>query len=281
MSVTKTQIPSVASSHNTKGALNLPEDFHLPSEGDLVELEKRSDELTKAFSKRIDNLDIDMSVEEKRITEEESRGFKGLGLDGGVIKTTMLAVEMKVKKMVTTARLSMDRNNSKDLDDMGKRLNTYGDTLSGLMSIYGSAQALLTAQHLGDPKRSEYRTQVAGLAPMALLTLAKLAKSTGNLPLAAEILMQNDNLPRASRSFSSQAFADDMVGKTHAKFLALHTKLQGAMVMVNNRRTEFRTGRVNSLARISSGLAQNAAGLRDPEDKPNGLEIAEAGERVK
>ena len=141
-------------------------------------------------------------------------------------------------------------------------MNSLRDDAMEAKAILTNPVALATVFGFGSPERNAVAIELNGLAPRALANLATVAVRTGNKAMVGALVVVNDKLPRAERSFSSQEVATavfgeeaEQAGKLIAEIDKLHAQSIAAV-----RETEGQP--LTPVERISHGLRHGGVAVQ-------------------
>jgi hypothetical protein len=132
-----------------------------------------------------------------------------------------------------------------------------------------SSLNLATLEGLGTPAREMYANQIANMNPASLRAVALQAEATGNRVLAAAVKTANDALPKDQRTFSSTQLADKLFGQEALEIWQSAVLTRNAVQRTVALLRQLESGRSNSIAKISRGLAAQSAGKRMPMPAAN------------
>jgi hypothetical protein len=252
----------------------------LPNDVEVDTLVSGAAELSASLAVFLDTLDGDARAKRDDFLEKTRAQFKGLqetipglgkvGPTNEQIKSVLLAAEKQAEKEASAYRREVCKANEARTNDTMKRLHDATERLGAFVRIYPSPQALLSVQHLSDPKRATYHANLQHAGPVELTTLARLAIQTGDRALAAAVLAKNDQTPRESRQFSSADFASRMVGKEHERYVTAHKQVASLFQSTRNRLWAMQTGKPVPLAeKVKQGLRDSELarrGVKKPTD---------------
>ena len=236
----------------------LPADFVLPNSTEIDTIVPKAQGLNVAFDALGNDIESRISARGEELLADYSKDLAGLGMSPVEMQAINKANEARVGKEAERFREGLMAFNGPQIDDQLRQLNTLNDRLTGLLKVYPSPQALLSTQHLGDPARTEYSSQVANASTAEVATLGRLAIATQNRALAAAVQGRIDAMPKDARPFTANEFAQQIVGKEHARFKLAADKVNNAFQNVINRKTELTKGKPFLHGRLKSALRTHA-----------------------
>lgn len=160
-------------------------------------------------------------------------------------------IEAEEIRVVT---LTIRQNSEKELDALLKEAGIAHTRAAGQRGFYASPVMTLNRLSLGDPRRSSYLDQVAGIGPAEAMHLGQWAVSTGNLALAAALVAKVDAMPAANRPYSGVALAEAMQLDEHRKAVEaikiVDARFQGVVIAIRT----WKTAKANPLHSVSLSL---------------------------
>ncbi len=141
---------------------------------------------------------------------------------------------------------------------MLKGLKAHADEAAAISAVYASPAMMLGRVALGEPKRTQYQTQLAEGGPVELETAARTAIMSGDMVLAAAVMTVIDRRPRDRRPFTVQAFAARVLGEVWKR---LNAKLKGIQLAYKSAVAadrEFVRGKADAITNLSLALSKKA-----------------------
>ncbi len=214
----------------------------------IAELASRLDALHGRTLKTIARLQADVETRKKEIA---SRWKAAPGLAAGDLA--------RFAQNETVAAVRQIRDNAvQELDKLLKDSGAPHAQLIGQRQFYDSPAKVLARAALGDPKRTEYLQQLQHAGPAELGSMAQLAVSTQNIPLAAAVLSLLDKMPTKERPHGPAEFAHAMQLDDYLKaqeWIKLgDLRLQGILVAIR----AWNSGRGNPLDTVQLALREQA-----------------------
>lgn len=262
----------------------IPEGFTIPSNEEIDSLVVKAEKLQTSFNTLSDGIEQTVATKHQEIKDAYSANTGNLqNITPGDIEGAMRVADAKADVEIRRFREGVIKLNEGAITDQLQQLKIAHDRVSSLLRVYPSPQAYLSAQQLGDPKRTEYLRQIEKAGPAEVATMARLALATGNRALAAAVQSKLDSMPKDARPFSGAEFAERIVGKEHSRFVLAAKRTNNAFQVAINRHRALAKGKGNSLETIKSGLRKAATnqyqqdkGLADfvaaPPHQPGGKE---------
>lgn len=220
------------------------------------QLSNRATETATAFQRKLEKLSA---------TVAEARDSYSREADDIIQSATSeerAAARAFAKKSAANKTANIHRqiiaNSESERAAMLKGLKAHADEAAAIAAVYTSPAMMLGRVALGDPKRTQYQTQLAEGGPVELETAARTAIMSGDMVLAAAVMTVIDRRPRDRRPFTVQAFAERIVGEVWKR---LNAKLAGAQLAYKSAVAadrEFVRGKASALTNISLALSQKA-----------------------
>ena len=204
----------------------LPTGFTLPTTDEIDGLVTKAETLGKSFTALGDDIEARITKRQQEIFDDATKGVRSLPLSQADMQGALKAAGLQAKAEAKRFREGLLKFHDDAITDQLKQLNAANEKVQGLMRVYPSPQALLSSQHLGDPKRTEYLRQIESAGTAEVATMARLAIASDNRALAAAVQSKLDAMPKDARPFSSAEFAARVVGVEHALY-ALSAKKAG------------------------------------------------------
>jgi len=243
----------------------LPAEFSLPSSDEIDNLVTKCEGLSQSFNALGDDIEARIAKRHAEIRDEDTRNVRTLPLSRSELAGAMKAAEMKADKEAKRFRDGLLSHHEQVITDQMRQLNAANDRLQGVLKVYPSPAALLSSQHLGDPKRTEYLRQIEHAGKAELGTMARIAVATGNRALAAAVQSKLAAMPRDHRPFDPAAFAERVVGHEHAKLALAAKKANHAFQTVINRNRALQRGKTVLHEKLSSALRADDIGRSEPQ----------------
>lgn len=149
-------------------------------------------------------------------------------------------------------------NSESERSSMLKALKAQADEAAAISAVCASPAMVLGRVALGEPKRTQYQTQLAEGGPVELETAARAAIMSGDMVLAAAVMTVIDRRPRDRRPFTVQAFAERVIGEVWKR---LNAKLEGIQLAYKTAVAadrEFVRGKADALTNLSLALSKQA-----------------------
>ncbi len=250
----------------------------LPKPEEVGGLAEKAESLVVSFRALADNFDAQVkAAREKFRTNHDGvvpKGDAARGMTGTALASIQQAAEQAVEAETSQYRRDLIRMTDKDRTEQLRQLSATASRLAAAVRVFPSPQAYLSAQALGDDRRSQYHAQVAHAGAAELGTLARVAVATSNRALGAAVLARLDTLPRDARPFGAAEFAGRMVGEEHGALAHAARRADAALQQAINRNRVLTSGRPNPAGRIADGLRAEA--LKPPVGPPPGMGKARA-----
>jgi hypothetical protein len=183
----------------------------------------------------------------------------GEAMDETALRIAKAMAARKADREVAEFRKNALAETEKARTQYLRELKAGSDRLEAVVKVFPSPVALLSAQSLGDARRTEYLRQTETSGPAELATLGKLAIANGDRALAAAVLSRLDRLPKNARPFTAQALAEQMVGREHATLLAHAKRASAAFQQAINLDRAIATGKPSTASSIASALRRREA----------------------
>lgn len=239
----------------------LPDDYTLPTEIEIDSLVTKADTLCKGFNALGDGIEAKIGERYQEMVMEKQDSVRGLPMSQGEIAAAMKAADLAAREEAKRYRQGLLKYHEETISEQMRQLNAANEKVQGVLKTYPAVQSYLSAQHLGDPKRTEYSRQIANAGPAEVAMLARRAIGTNDRALAAAVLSKLDSMPKESRPFSAQQFAQRMVGKEYDRYTLAGKKIAHAFQSVINRNRELAKGKADLFEKLKSGLRQHALDL--------------------
>ena len=147
-------------------------------------------------------------------------------------------------------------NAEAELDKLIKDAGAPHAQLIDQRQFYDSPAKVLSRAALGDPKRTEYLQQLQHAGPAELASMAQVAVSSKNVPLAAAVLSLLDRMPSKDRPVGPAELAHAMRLEEFLKvqeYIKLgYARLQGILVAIRT----WKHGRSNPINTVQLALRE-------------------------
>ena len=198
--------------------------------------------------KVIERLNQDVAERKRQIA---SRWKSAPGLSAGDLA--------RFAEQETLASVRQIKDNAEaELDKLIKDAGAPHAQLIDQRQFYDSPAKVLSRAALGDPKRTEYLQQLQHAGPAELASMAQVAVSSKNVPLAAAVLSLLDRMPSKDRPVGPAELAHAMRLEEFLKvqeYIKLgDARLQGILVAIRT----WKHGRSNPINTVQLALREQA-----------------------
>ena len=227
--------------------MNLNQVSPLLSPQQIGELASNLDAIHTRALKTIERLNQDVAARKAEIANR----WKSAGIDAGD--------KARFAQSETVAAVGQIKDNSaKELDKLLKDAGAPHAQLVSQREFYSSPAKVLSRAALGDPKRTEYISQLAYAGPAELGHMAQVAVATQNVALAAAVLSLLDRMPSKDRPCGPAELAAAMKLDDYLKvqqYIKLgDARLQGILVAIRT----WNQGKSNPLNTVQLALREQA-----------------------
>ncbi|HFX2956694.1 TPA: hypothetical protein ACV5G7_000654 [Pseudomonas aeruginosa] len=220
-------------------------DAPLLTPAQIGELASSLDGLHGRVLKAIERLQKDVDTRKQEIANRWKQTGVGMVDRARFAEQETLAVVRDIKA-----------NAEKELDGYLKSAGAPHAQLIAQRQFYDSPAKVLSRAALGDPKRTEYLSQLAYAGPAELGHMAQVAVSSKNVPLAAAVLSLLDRMPSKDRPVGPAELAHAMRLDDFLKvgeYIKLgDARLQGILVAIRT----WKHGRSNPINTVQLALRE-------------------------
>lgn len=228
------------------------------------QLSARSTETATALSRKISTLQAAVTESRQKYSHEADQ------LIASAAREDRTAARTFAKKAAANKAINLHReliaNSEADRAAMLKGLKAHADEAAAIQAVCMSPAMVLGRIALGDPKRTQYQSQLEGAGPVELETAARQAIMSGDMVLAAAVATVVDRRPKDRRPFTVNDFAERMMG---ALWKTMNTKLDGVQLAYKTAVAadrEFVRGKADSLTNLSLALSRQAINQASSEE---------------
>ena len=242
----------------------IPTGYTLPTTDEIDGYVTKAENLGKSFNALGDDIEAGIAKRQQEIYDDTTKGVRSLPLSPADMAGALKAADMQAKAEAKRFREGLLTLNDAAITEQLRQLHTANEKIQGLVKVYPSPQALLSSQHLGDPKRTEYLNQIASAGTAGVAGMARLAIATGNRALAAAVQSRLEVMPKGDRPFSPAEFADRVVGAEHAAFVLAAKKTAHAFQTAINRHRALQKGKTDLHEKMKGALRADDIARREP-----------------
>ena len=226
----------------------------------IIKTAERAEQLAANFITRISTL-------EKQVAEHEAQAVERAELfskldgdqDASVQNVVTHAAREGAKREAHEYRRTLATASEAERTDRLKTLMEMNDKATTLAPLFQGPVQLLSRDGLGNPERTHYQAQLRDAGPRELQNYADWALYKDDHNLAAAVLSRLDTMPRDRRPFKAVEFATRILGDEFVETRKAIKCVQVAAQRALNANRDFESGQVDSVAKISMGLARRNA----------------------